>query len=96
MIYPTGRSAARDADEGRTVFSRPGGGTRIGEQLSELPLTLYSDPARPGLESAPFVLARASGDDQSVFDNGLPLERTDWIRDGVLDRADPPPGTRPP
>ena len=32
------------------------------------------------------MLTRASGDDASVFDNGLPLERTDWIREGVLEK----------
>ncbi|OPF84072.1 peptidase [Streptomyces antioxidans] len=77
-------SSARDAAEGRTVFSRPGGGTRVGEKLSELPFTLRSDPAAPGLEAAPFVIAHSSGDDASVFDNGLPLSATDWVRDGVL------------
>ena len=66
-------AAARDAAEGRTVFSKPGGGTRVGERSSELPLTLRSDPNEPGLESAPFVIAHSSGDDASVFDNGLPL-----------------------
>ncbi|MFH8986182.1 metallopeptidase TldD-related protein [Streptomyces varsoviensis] len=79
-------SSARDAVEGRTVFARPGGATRVGERLSELPLTLRSDPAEPGLEAAPFVIAHASEDDASVFDNGLPLAGTDWIRDGVLNR----------
>ncbi|MFD8513073.1 metallopeptidase TldD-related protein [Streptomyces antimycoticus] len=77
-------SSARDAAEGRTVFSKPGGGTRVGEKLSELPFTLRSDPAEPGLEAAPFVITHSSGDDASVFDNGLPLSATDWIRDGVL------------
>ncbi|MEU8353569.1 metallopeptidase TldD-related protein [Streptomyces sp. NPDC048845] len=84
LIYQLWSSAARDAAEGRTVFSRPGGGTRVGEKLSGLPLTLRSDPDAPGLESAPFVLARSSGDDASVFDNGLPLSPTDWLRDGEL------------
>ncbi len=68
------------------MFSRPGGGTRVGERLSELPLTLRSDPNAPGLEAAPFVIAHSSGDDASVFDNGLPLEATDWVRDGELRR----------
>ncbi|NDZ79396.1 TldD/PmbA family protein [Streptomyces sp. SID10853] len=86
LIYQLWSSAARDAAEGRTVFSRPGGGTRLGDLLSPLPLTLRSDPAEPGLESAPFVLAHASGDDSSVFDNGLPLSRTDWVREGRLER----------
>ncbi|QKW05760.1 TldD/PmbA family protein [Streptomyces sp. NA04227] len=84
FIYQLWSSAARDAAEGRTVFSRPGGGTRTGDRLGELPLTLRSDPFEPGLESTPFVLAHSSGDDASVFDNGLPLGPTDWVRDGVL------------
>ncbi|MFJ2178315.1 metallopeptidase TldD-related protein [Streptomyces sp. NPDC101062] len=86
LIYQFWSSAARDAVEGRTVFSLPGGGTRVGEKLSELPLTLRSDPYEPGLESAPFVIAHASGDDASVFDNGLPLAPTEWVRGGTLDR----------
>ena len=76
LIYQLWSSAGRDAAEGRTVFSKPGGGTRVGERISELPLTLRSDPNEPGLESAPFVLVHSSGGDQSVFDNGLPLQRT--------------------
>ncbi|PYC74542.1 peptidase [Streptomyces tateyamensis] len=84
MIYLTWSSEARDAVEGRTVFSRPGGGTRLGERLAPLPLTLRADPAEPGLECAPFLLAHSSGDDRSVFDNGLPIGPTEWIRDGEL------------
>ncbi|MEU6095747.1 metallopeptidase TldD-related protein [Streptomyces sp. NPDC047079] len=86
LIYQMWSSTARDAAEGRTVFSKPGGGTRVGEKLSGLPLTLRSDPGEPGLETAPFVIAHASGDDASVFDNGLPLEATEWIGDGELRR----------
>ncbi|NUL04875.1 TldD/PmbA family protein [Streptomyces lunaelactis] len=85
LIYQLWSSTARDAAEGRTVFSKPGGGTRVGETLSPLPLTLRSDPNEPGLESAPFVIAHASGDDASVFDNGLPLPPTDWVRGGKLE-----------
>ncbi|MFR9675474.1 metallopeptidase TldD-related protein [Streptomyces sp. TR06-5] len=84
LIYQMWSSGARNAAEGRTVFSRPGGGTRIGERLARLPLTLRSDPGAPGLEAAPFVMAHASGDDVSVFDNGLELRPTDWIRNGDL------------
>ncbi|MFE9040761.1 metallopeptidase TldD-related protein [Streptomyces sp. NPDC012421] len=86
LIYQLWSSMARDAVEGRTVFSRPGGGTRLGETLSPLPLTLRSDPNEPGLESAPFVIAHASGDDESVFDNGLPVGPVEWMRAGALDR----------
>lgn len=86
LIYQLWSSSARDAAEGRTVFSKPGGGTRVGDTLAELPLSLRGDPNEPGLESAPFVIAHASGDDASVFDNGLPLSATDWVREGRLDR----------
>ncbi|MET7352721.1 metallopeptidase TldD-related protein [Streptomyces mirabilis] len=86
LIYQMWSAAARDAAEGRTVFSKPGGGTRVGEKLTELPLTLRSDPNEPGLESPPFVLTHSSGDDASVFDNGLPLSATDWVREGTLTR----------
>ncbi len=84
MIYQYWVSGGRDAHEGQTVFSRPGGGTRVGESLSEQPVRLFSDPALPGLECCPFVVAHASGSEQSVFDNGLPIEPTDWVRDGSL------------
>ncbi|MEV0532833.1 metallopeptidase TldD-related protein [Kitasatospora sp. NPDC050463] len=84
MVYLSWSAGGRDAAEGRTVFSKPGGGTRIGDKLAPLPLTLRSDPAEPGLEAAPFVLAHSSGGDSSVFDNGLELTATEWIRDGEL------------
>jgi predicted Zn-dependent protease len=74
----------QDAEDGRTVFSKEGGGTRVGEAISALPFTLYSDPAESGVECTPFVATGASSSEVSVFDNGLPIGRTDWIRDGVL------------
>ncbi|WP_018656477.1 metallopeptidase TldD-related protein [Actinomadura flavalba] len=84
MIYLYWSAGARDAADGRTVFSKPGGGTRVGERIAGLPLTLASDPRAAGLEAAPFVVAHASGRDASVFDNGLPLEPTEWISGGTL------------
>jgi predicted Zn-dependent protease len=84
MIYLYWSAGARDAGEGRTVFSRAGGGTRIGERLAAAPLDLFSDPAYPGLECAPFNVAHASGRDTSVFDNGLPSPRASWLSEGVL------------
>jgi predicted Zn-dependent protease len=84
MIYMYWSAGAKDALDGRTVFSKPGGGTRIGERLAGLPLSLHSDPAAPGLQCAPFVIAHASSRDSSVFDNGLPKARTDWIAEGTL------------
>lgn len=78
-------SSAREADEGRSVFSRPGGGNRTGERLFAPTVNLYSDPAEPGLEVAPFVATSSSSSFASVFDNGLDIGRTDWVRDGVLE-----------
>ena len=84
MIYLYWTMEARDADEGRNVFARPGGGNRVGERLAELPLTLRSDPAAPGLEAAPFEVVGASSGSASVFDNGMPTPAVDWISEGVL------------
>ncbi|MFG2935639.1 metallopeptidase TldD-related protein [Streptomyces sp. NPDC048282] len=84
LIYQLWSASGRDATEGRTVFSKPGGGTRVGERLTDLPLTLRTDPNEPGLESAPFVVAHSSGGDQSVFDNGLPVAATEWVSGGEL------------
>jgi predicted Zn-dependent protease len=84
LIYLYWSAGARDALDGRTVFSKPGGGTRVGERLSGLPLTLRGDPAAPGLGCAPFVIAHASTRNSSVFDNGLGLRPADWISRGEL------------
>ena len=37
-----------------------------------------------GLAAAPFVVAAHSSDDVSVFDNGAPIGRHDFVRDGVI------------
>ncbi|HET7327180.1 MAG TPA: metallopeptidase TldD-related protein [Nocardioidaceae bacterium] len=84
LIYLYWTAGGRDAHDGQSVFSRPGGGTRVGDQLSSRPVRLHSDPALPGLECAPFVVATASTSETSVFDNGLPVGPTDWISDGRL------------
>ena len=87
MIYLYWTAGARDAEEGRTVFSAGEGKTRIGEQVADLPITLRSDPGYPGLECVPFVVAEASsGGTTSVFDNGMPLKPTSWISSGRLNQ----------
>jgi predicted Zn-dependent protease len=63
---------ARNADEGRSAFSKPGGGNRIGEKVADERVTLYSDPGDPALLGRPF-------DEQ-----GLPVRRIVWIEKGVL------------
>ena len=52
MIYAYWSAGARTAHEGRSVFGKPGGGTRVGETLTETPLTLWSDPATATFEIA--------------------------------------------
>src|SRR5262249_30455064 len=42
-------AGAREAAEGRSAFSKAGGGTRVGERLSAQPVSLFSDPDYPGL-----------------------------------------------
>ena len=84
LIYASWLAGAKAADEGRSAYSRRGGGARIGERLATLPLDVYSDPGREGIQCAPFTITAASSSDASVFDNGLPLGRQDWIRGGEL------------
>jgi predicted Zn-dependent protease len=78
-----GFMARRDADEGRSPFSRPGGGARIGDRLFG-EARLYSDPADHEIPTVPFHVGSSSGPLWSVFDNGLPATRTDWVQDGAL------------
>jgi predicted Zn-dependent protease len=77
-------AAGRDASEGRSVFSRPGGGTRIGDRIGIPGITLSSDPHESGMPSADFMVTGSTSSFASVFDNGMPLPRVDWICDGVL------------
>jgi predicted Zn-dependent protease len=84
MLYMAWSMAGRGAQEGRTAFSAPGGGTRVGERVTGLPLTLFSDPMAPGLACTPFVAVSNSSETMSVFDNGMEISQVDWIRDGVI------------
>ncbi len=86
LAYLLWTSPARDAAEGRSVYSKKGeaGKTRIGEVFANLPLNIYSDPTYKGLESSPFNVATSSGPFSSVFDNGLPQEKWEFIKDGKL------------
>nr|WP_238352918.1 metallopeptidase TldD-related protein [Kribbella solani] len=85
MTYLFWQLDGRDAFEGQTVFSKSGGGTRLGDTLSPQPVNLRSDPSLSGLEAFAFAVARTSGGSSSVFDNGLTLAATDWIRSGKLE-----------
>ena len=63
---------ARQTDEGRSPFVKPGGGSKVGQKVADERVTLYSDPMDPQLLAQPF-----DGD-------GLPLGRQVWIENGVL------------
>jgi predicted Zn-dependent protease len=78
LVYAGWSMEGRAAQEGHSAFT---GKAAVGERLTALPLTLYSDPAEPGLEYEPVVIA---GGGTSVFDNGAPTRRVDWIREGVV------------
>ncbi len=77
-------AGARDAWEGQSVYSQRPTGTRIGERITAPGVHLRSDPRRPDVACAPFAVVGSSTSENSVFDNGLPLAHTDWIRDGEL------------
>ncbi|WP_300018337.1 metallopeptidase TldD-related protein [Pseudonocardia sp.] len=83
MIYLAWSMEGRPAQEGRSALAGPHG-PRVGERLSDLPLTLACDPAAPGLAYGPFLATTRSGEGVSVFDNGAEHGRTEWVRDGVL------------
>ncbi len=64
--------SARSADEGRSFFSRAGGGNRIGEKVVDERVTLLSDPGDPDLLERPET------------SEGQPLARRVWIENGVV------------
>jgi predicted Zn-dependent protease len=63
---------ARQADEGRSPFVNPSGGSKIGQKVADASVTLFSDPADPQLLSRPHDA------------DGYPLGRQLWIDKGVL------------
>ena len=63
---------ARAADEGRSAFSKQGGGTKVGEKIVDERVTLMSDPKDPQLLT-------------NAFDfQGLPARPQVWIDKGIL------------
>jgi len=63
---------ARNADEGRSFLSKPGGKTKLGEKLVDERINIYSDPSHPELPTSSW-----SGD-------GRPQEKISWIEKGVV------------
>jgi predicted Zn-dependent protease len=84
MIYLMWSAAARDAAEGRSAFSNPTGGTRVGERLSNRLISLFSDPHAVGIETVDHVVNLGSSSLSSTFDTGLSLPKSEIITDGVL------------
>ncbi len=72
MSKMLGTFDARQADEGRSFFSKRGGGNRLGEKLFDERVTIVSDPAEKNAETSPFTNA------------GLPSQREVWVEKGVL------------
>jgi len=63
---------ARNADEGRSFLSLPGGKTRLGEKLVDEQVNIYSDPWNESLPTGNY-----NGE-------GLPQEKVSWIEKGVV------------
>jgi len=63
---------ARQADEGRSFLSKPGGKTKLGEKLVDERVNIYSDPLNPELPTSPWT-----GDGRSQ-------EKVSWIEKGVV------------
>jgi predicted Zn-dependent protease len=67
-----GSLSARSADEGRSFFSKQGGGTKIGEKVVDERVTIVSDPLDPGGRGGLFT------------GEGLPTQRVVWLENGVV------------
>lgn len=63
----------RTADEGRSYFSKPGGGNRIGEALFDDKVSIWSDPLHPDAETSPFN------------SSGQAMSRQSWVNSGSLE-----------
>lgn len=63
---------ARQADEGRSFFSKQGGGNKLGETFLDPRVNIISDPADPRVSAPPFT------------GEGLPNNRTSWVENGTL------------
>ena len=87
---------ARNADEGRSAFSKPGGGTRIGEKVADERITLYSDPADTDLRG-PALRWRGPSDSPHGLDReGHPEEPRRTVASGPRSRESSRPALRSP
>ena len=72
MLRMTNAFDARSADEGRSYFSKRGGGTLLGEKVFDERITITSDPGFKNAETAPFTGA------------GESVGAETWVEKGVL------------
>jgi predicted Zn-dependent protease len=63
---------ARTADEGRSFLSKPGGKNKLNEKIVDERVTIYTDPLDANLPGSTWN------------DEGLPVTRTEWIKDGIV------------
>jgi predicted Zn-dependent protease len=75
-----GALSARAADEGRSVFSKAGGGSRIGDKMFHDSVTVRTDPFDPRVPGVPW----SEGGRFAGNSLGLPSRRVAWIERGVL------------
>lgn len=79
----------RVADEGRSFFSRPGGGNRMGEKVFAESVTIRSDPFDARVPARPWVggggggFLGFGGFGAAAF-AGLPARKTTWVEKGVI------------
>jgi predicted Zn-dependent protease len=63
---------ARQADEGRSYYSKKGGGNKIDELIVDEKVHIYTDPDHPLAPTVRFA------------NQGLPIDRHVWVEKGVL------------
>jgi predicted Zn-dependent protease len=62
---------ARSADEGRSFFSKKGGGNRIGEKILSEKMTVWTDPADPRAPGSPYASDAQPTRKMSYIENGV-------------------------
>lgn len=82
---------ARNAEEGRSLFTRRGGGTMLGERMFSDKVTLRSDPFDPRIPGMPWAPGGAGpgGGGGALAGGGgaggaLPNTRLTWIENGIV------------
>ncbi|MEK7329808.1 MAG: metallopeptidase TldD-related protein [Candidatus Eisenbacteria bacterium] len=80
--------SARAAEEGRSYFSKKGGGTMVGEKVFHESVTMKSDPLDKRRPGSPWGFGGGGGGGGFGFggagDAGLASAPITWIEDGVL------------